>query len=271
MKVIAILLLMLAVITDPVKIRKVNRAKEEARKAFLAGDYKTAASYYQYLTDSLDVQEDEVLLNRAHTYFQLNDTARAKAGYQHLTTSSTPSIRSTAFQQLGVMTNRIGKSEEALDHFKEALKADPTNNDARYNYEVLKKKLEEKKKQEQPPQKNQQQKEQQEKKDQKKEQNQDQKKNQDDQQKQDQQKSDQQKKEEQSKSEQQQNEQQQQEAQQKDEKKESPSVSEKLEQLKISEEKARMLLEAMKNQEIQYLQQNKRKPTKPKDKGKPDW
>ena len=32
-----------------------------------------------------------------------------------------------------------------------------------------------------------------------------------------------------------------------------------------------LILEAMKNQEIQYLQQNKRKATKPKDKGKPDW
>ena len=50
-----------------------------------------------------------------------------------------------------------------------------------------------------------------------------------------------------------------------------PSVSEKLKDMKISEEKARMVLEAMKNQEVQYLQQNKRKATKPKGKGKPDW
>ena len=41
--------------------------------------------------------------------------------------------------------------------------------------------------------------------------------------------------------------------------------------MKISEEKAKMILEAMKNQEIQYLQQNKRKATKPKDRSKPDW
>jgi hypothetical protein len=45
----------------------------------------------------------------------------------------------------------------------------------------------------------------------------------------------------------------------------------KLEQMKISEEKARMILEAMKNQEKQYLQQNRRKSTKPKDRTKPDW
>jgi hypothetical protein len=41
--------------------------------------------------------------------------------------------------------------------------------------------------------------------------------------------------------------------------------------MKISEEKARMILEAMKNQEKQYLQQQKRKATKSRDKNKPDW
>jgi hypothetical protein len=51
----------------------------------------------------------------------------------------------------------------------------------------------------------------------------------------------------------------------------SPQLSKKLQQMKMSEEKAKMILEAMKNQEIQYLQQNKRKATKPRDTGKPDW
>lgn len=51
----------------------------------------------------------------------------------------------------------------------------------------------------------------------------------------------------------------------------APQLSQKLQQMKMSEEKARMILEAMKNQEIQYLQQNKRKATKPRDSGKPDW
>ena len=51
----------------------------------------------------------------------------------------------------------------------------------------------------------------------------------------------------------------------------APQLSQKLQQMKMSEEKAKMILEAMKNQEIQYLQQNKRKATKPRDSGKPDW
>ena len=49
------------------------------------------------------------------------------------------------------------------------------------------------------------------------------------------------------------------------------SRSEKLEELNLTEEKARMILEAMKNNEIQYIQQNKRKPTKRPDSNKPDW
>ena len=47
--------------------------------------------------------------------------------------------------------------------------------------------------------------------------------------------------------------------------------SEKLEELNLTEEKARMILEAMKNNEIQYIQQNKRKAQKKKDPSKPDW
>ncbi len=46
---------------------------------------------------------------------------------------------------------------------------------------------------------------------------------------------------------------------------------EKLEELNLTEEKAQMILEAMKNNEIQYIQQNTRKPTKKQDSSKPDW
>jgi Ca-activated chloride channel family protein len=41
--------------------------------------------------------------------------------------------------------------------------------------------------------------------------------------------------------------------------------------MNISPEKAEMILEAMRNGEIQYIQQQKRKATEKQDKGKPDW
>jgi len=134
---------------DPSRIAKVNGAKSEARKAYMDGDYKKAVSMYTYLTDTLDVREDEVMINLANSYFQVKDTANAISTYQSLTASPANHIRSKAQQQLGILHHRQGKLEEALANFKEAIKADNSNVDAKYNYELLKKKLdEEKKKQE---------------------------------------------------------------------------------------------------------------------------
>lgn len=281
MKVIAILFVAFLLFIDPSKVSQVNKLKSEAKTAYLAGDMKTAIAKYTFLVDSLQVDEDEVEMNLANAYFNLNDTSNAVNRYQPLSASGNSKINSQANQQMGVMANRQGKFEEALNHFKQAMKAEPNNEQARYNYEMVKKKLEEKKKQEQQNKdKNNQDKKDDQKKDQKDQQNKDQKDKQDQKDKKDQQNKDKkdekkdQKDKEQKDKEQKEKEQQKKDQQdKKDEKKEKPdpSLSDKLKDMKISEEKAKMILEAMKNQEVQYLQQNKRKATRPKDKGKPDW
>jgi Ca-activated chloride channel homolog len=288
MKTIVVFLLATLLFTDLDKIGKINSAKAEAKKAFLAGDFSTAIKKYTYLIDSLGVNEDEVRANLASAYFQANDTTGALNNYQRLTQSTNKKISSVANQQLGVMANNQEKLEESLNYFKQALKAAPENDEARYNYEIVKKKLEEKKKKDQ--QKNKDQKDQDKKDDQKKDQkdqNKDDKKDQEkkDQEKKDQEKKDQEKKDQEKKDQdkkdqkekdpkdQKEKEQKEKEEQEKNKEKKDipPSVSEKLKEMQMSEEKAKMILEAMKNQEVQYLQQNKRKATKPKDKGKPDW
>jgi Ca-activated chloride channel family protein len=48
-------------------------------------------------------------------------------------------------------------------------------------------------------------------------------------------------------------------------------LMEKLKEMNIPLEKAQMILEAMKNNEVQYVQQKKRKASKPKKSNKPDW
>jgi Ca-activated chloride channel homolog len=274
---------------DPIKVSKINKLKSEAKDAFQAGDYKTAAEKYSFLADSMGVKEDEIMLNLAHSKYLLKDTANAFSVYQNLTTSQKKEIASKANQQLGIMANAQNKPELALNYFKQAIKSNPLNEDARYDYEMLKKKLDEKKKQEQQQQnqdkKNQdkQNQDQQNKDQQKKDQEKKDQENKDEQKKEDQEKKDQEKKDQQNKDqeqkeqekkdqEQKEQEEKQQEQDQKDQRKSQDNLDkEKLEQMKISEEKARMILEAMKNQEKQYLQQNKRKATKQRDKGKPDW
>ena len=285
MKILAIILLALGAFTDPTLIRKINGLKTDAKKAYLKNDFKTAVTNYRYLVDSLNVREDEVLLNLASAYYNLKDTTNAQSQYQSLTASSKNQLRSKAQQQLGMIADQQGKQEDALNYFKQAIKSDLSNEDARYNYELLKKKIEEKKKQDQQKKDEQNKDKDQEKKDQNKE----------EQEKKEQQKKDQEQKEKEKKEQQEKEKQEQQEKNQKkdqekkdqekndqnkeeqekekkeNEKKMPPSVEEKLKDMKISPEKAEMLLEAMRVQEKQYLQQNKRKATKPKEKGKPDW
>ncbi len=270
MKIVVILALVIAAFIDPLKAMRINEAKRNARQAYEKGDYEAAIGHYRHLTDSLGVEDDEVLMNLAHAYYHTRDSVHTRDYYQRVTRSSDPRLRSTAYQQLGVIANAQGHHQEALDFFKEALRSDPTNDEARYNYELVKQKLEEQKKQEQQNQ---------DKQDKKEDQDKDQQQNKQDQrkdQKQDQQEKEQQQKEQQQKQEQQKQQDQQQqqkseEQQKNEEQKADPSLSEKLKEMQISEEKAKMILEAMKNNEVQYLQQNKRKATRPRDKGKPDW
>lgn len=270
MKNVLILLLVL-LSNDPKEIAKVNSLKEQAEAAYLSGEYETALSKYSFLKDSLGVNEPAINLNVAHAYYHLGDTAGAKRNYNSLTSSASQKMKSVALQQLGVMNKDAGKLEESLQQLKTAIKADPTNQDARYNYEVVKKLLEEQQQQNQDQQNQDQQ-------------NKDGEENQDQQQKDDQQKdgenqdenqknqeNQEQEKSEEENQEQNQQEQQQNEGEEEEQKSQEQMTKEKLEEMGISEEKARQLLEAMRQSEIKYLQNQRRKATKRPPSGKPDW
>ncbi|MEJ7645644.1 MAG: hypothetical protein WKF87_13710 [Chryseolinea sp.] len=154
MKVVAICIVLIIAAIDPVKIGKINTLKAEARRAYTTGDYKLAIQKYRYLTDSLEVTEDEVMLNLANAYFLSMDTTNASATFESLSGSPKPRVRSRAQQQLGILNHQQGKFDEALQNFKQAIKADAENIDARRNYEMLKKKLDEQKKKDEEDKKN---------------------------------------------------------------------------------------------------------------------
>ncbi|MDE0471094.1 MAG: hypothetical protein OXH57_04070, partial [Ekhidna sp.] len=135
--------------SNPKEIAKINSIKKEAEKAYLSGDYQLAALKYSLLSDSLNVEDDLIKLNLGHAYFNLGDTSGAKLSYEKLGMSSDKKLKSIAYQQLGVMSKEAGKLEQSLQQLKSAIKADPANEDAIYNYEVVKKLLKEQKEQQQ--------------------------------------------------------------------------------------------------------------------------
>ena len=273
-----VVLILLVKFPDPTEIAKINRLKSEAEQAYLNGNYHSAAKKYSMLYDSMNVAEDEIALNLAHSYYALGDSANAKTNYQHLTSSANRQLKSVAYQQLGVLAKTPATLKQSLAYLKSALKANPANEEARYNYEVVKKLLKEQEQQQQEDQQNQQNEEQEDQQNQdqeKQEESDEQKPGEEGEQSEDQegekQESEQQEGEQGDEQEQQQPQDEGEETDEEGEEQNQMSTKQKLEEMNISEEKAQMILEAMKNNEIQYIQQQKRKSTQPRDSGKPDW
>ncbi|MBC7388152.1 MAG: tetratricopeptide repeat protein, partial [Opitutaceae bacterium] len=136
------LLLLLVVINlkaglDPLKTRYANQAKQRAENAVASNDYKTAIEAYNYLLDTLKVKDDKALLNLAHAHMKRADYNNAISRYTEATKTTDTKIKSIAFQQLGILQSERGNREEAKDHFKSAIKFDPANTQARFNYELM--------------------------------------------------------------------------------------------------------------------------------------
>jgi tetratricopeptide (TPR) repeat protein len=92
---------------------------------------------YRYLRYTYGLTRDEIALNLAHCYFMLGDTANARKHYATLGKSASPTVRTVAYQQLGVLAFRHGKRDQAMGLFRAALVASPGNEGARYNYELV--------------------------------------------------------------------------------------------------------------------------------------
>lgn len=118
-----------------------NALKIEAGKAFYKKDYQLAAKKYQELANISYNLEPEARLNLAHAYFSINDTTKALEEYKKLVRLNNTGISTSAMIQVGVIETMIGDSSGAMNLFKIALQNDNENKVARYNYELLRKKL----------------------------------------------------------------------------------------------------------------------------------
>ena len=142
MRILVLLILINSSISDVNKIAKVNSLKKQAEKAFNQGEYGAAISSFRTLTDSLGIKEDPILLNLANAYFHQKDTTNAQQYYSRVLSSEDTQLRSLAYQQMGVINKQKNEFDKALSDFKSALKSNPSNDDARYNYELLKQMIE---------------------------------------------------------------------------------------------------------------------------------
>ncbi|MCK5700451.1 MAG: tetratricopeptide repeat protein [Cyclobacteriaceae bacterium] len=149
MRLVVLFIFVSVSVGDINKIARINQLKHLSEEAYRNGEFETAISSFRMLTDSLGVNEDPVLLNLANAYFKQNDTTNAAQYYSRVLSSDDDQLRSLAYQQMGIINKQQNKLNEALSDFKASLKSNPENEDSRYNYELLKKILDEQDQQQQ--------------------------------------------------------------------------------------------------------------------------
>lgn len=117
------------------RIARLNEATAQAQIAQEARQYGLAASLYRRAVDSLGASSEITQLNLAHCLYLSGQNREARLYYGRLVNSVNREIRSAALTQLAVLTGKRDKAT-TLDLLKAALKADPNNQQARYNFEL---------------------------------------------------------------------------------------------------------------------------------------
>jgi len=142
MKYIVGIFLFLGVLGDGFnKASRINNAVQEAKIYFQNRHYQKAAALYGYLADSLGVKDEQLQINRAHAQYLNGELKQAGKNYASLTNSPNQEVQAVALTQMGLIYFQQHNPERALYNFKKALIRDPLNDNARFNYELLRKYL----------------------------------------------------------------------------------------------------------------------------------
>ena len=120
------------------KIQESNSLKLKAEQAYRTHFYSEAINYYQKLITTYEPDSDPLKLNLAHSYYKAQNYGEAAKIYTELSLGSELSIRSTALCQLGLIQHRNKRYKLAMFYFKEAIRVNPENRTAAFNYEFLK-------------------------------------------------------------------------------------------------------------------------------------
>jgi Ca-activated chloride channel family protein len=217
--------------------------QDKGKKAYEEGHYDEARIYYEHILKNRK-KDNGAQFGLGVTAYQQKDMETAARALNNAMNSDDKSLASKAMYNLGNMFRDQQKMEESLALYRKAIELDPTDEDAKVNYELLKQVLQQQEQQQQEDKQNQEQDqekdEDQQKQDQDSEGQDEQNKNQDDQEKDE----DQQK--------QQENEQQSQSEKEKEKKEQQQSQAkkdEKQDQKTDKQMQAEAILNALKDQE----------------------
>lgn len=262
------------------EIGKKNAAIKTAAKSYAETDYEASVANHLKLSGEFGISTPNSNYNLALSYHYNGQLEEAQRTYQSLQSSPDKLIASFSANQNGVLLAGQNSYEEALSAFKFSLIKDPTNEAARYNFELLSKWLEENPDQQQQDDQGENQEEQEDQQDQEKDQEQqkdssEKKDGEGDEKTEEDNASESEKKDDKSGEKSQQEQESQEpsdlESDLSEREKAMEKLKEKLQEMNLTPEQAAQILEAMNAAELRYIQQNRKNPTKKQDRGLPEW
>lgn len=121
-------------------VSEVNHLKNEGKKAYKNNDFTLAVYCYSRLEEDFKLRNENIYLNLAHSYFNNRDAEKSSRQYIKVIQSDFPTLsHSIAYNQLGCIAFYEQDLQGALDYFKNALTLNRQNEAIRYNYELTKK------------------------------------------------------------------------------------------------------------------------------------
>ena len=130
--------------------------QDKGKKAYEEGHYDEARVYYEHVLKNRK-KDDGAQFGLGVTAYQQKDMETAARALNNAMNSDDKSLASKAMYNLGNMFRDQQKMEESLALYRKAIELDPTDEDAKVNYELLKQVLQQQEQQQKQDKQNQEQ------------------------------------------------------------------------------------------------------------------
>lgn len=117
-----------------------ERLNQDGNRQYAARDYAGALETYRR-AEVLRPDLPALNYNAANTLNQQSDFQRAVSEDQQAIHSTDPAVQDRAYYSMGNAYVRTNQLREAVDAYKSALRVNPSDMDAKYNLEVIERKL----------------------------------------------------------------------------------------------------------------------------------
>ncbi|HBN45207.1 MAG: hypothetical protein CMG29_02155 [Candidatus Marinimicrobia bacterium] len=111
-------------------------AQDEGLKAYQSGDYDNARKYYESILSEKD-EDAAAQFGLGTTAFQQQDLQGALDAFQRALETDNAELQSKAYYNIANALASQQKNEEALAFYRKSLELDPSDKDAKHNYEMI--------------------------------------------------------------------------------------------------------------------------------------